>query len=101
MYADVFSLLQWYADGDIVLCVRIPEVPYVCQLLTVVLLDSSHLMAYSAGRSSTYQPYHFVELPYSRHGVISFADSLDCVGLIGKDIDVTSQMFRTLDDTTL
>lgn len=31
----------------------------------------------------------------SRYGVVSYADSLDCVGILGKSVDTVQQVFGT------
>ncbi|KAI0322779.1 amidase signature domain-containing protein [Amylostereum chailletii] len=34
----------------------------------------------------------------SRWGVVSFADSLDCVGVIGKDVNITKEIFECINE---
>lgn len=48
-------------------------------------------MASSAGLS-LYNPY-FQKLMDGRWGVVSFADSLDCVGVFGKSMDTVKTVF--------
>ena len=76
----------------------IPEALFDCLLRIAALLDSNHHMDLLAGKQLLY-PLLFSAVPddlWLRWGVVSYADSLDCVGVLGADVAVVKRVFGEL-----